>query len=191
MMMNQLNIARILENSSVNGPGARAVIWFQGCNRHCKGCINESMWSFEKKQLFTPENLYNKIIHMKGIEGITLTGGEPLLQAENLIPFLIKIKEANLSVICFTGYEISEISNKTHSTLLENVDVLITGPYIEELRDQYLSLRGSSNQELIFLSSRYDIEDFKEVQEVEIILDEREIIITGFPSKKLLEGLLD
>ena len=190
-MIKQLNIAKILEKSSVNGPGIRAVIWFQGCNRHCNGCINDSMWSFEEKQLFTPEKLYKEVISIKGIEGITLTGGEPLLQAKSLIPFLRKVRKANLSVICFTGYEIGELTNEYQIKLLDSIDVLISGPYIKDLQENYLSLRGSSNQKLIFLTYRYNKDDLTKDQEVEIILDENEIIITGFPSKELLKELFD
>jgi len=190
-VLNQLNIAKILEKSIANGPGIRAVIWLQGCNRYCKGCFNDSMWSFEEKNLVYPEELYEIIVHIEGIEGITLTGGEPLLQAKNLIPFLEKIRKTKLSVICFTGYEIDEIKNEEQIKLLNLIDLLISGPYIEELHDNNLALRGSSNQKLFFLTSRYALKDFNEEQEVEIIFNENEIIITGFPSKELIEELLD
>ena len=182
-----LNVTKIIEKSQSNGPGIRAVIWFQGCNRHCRGCYNQEMWSFDKKELISPLNLFRKIQSIEDIEGITLTGGEPLLQASTLIDFLKLIRSTRLSVICFTGYELNEICKPEQLEILKHIDILKTGNYNEELYEEDLPLRGSSNQKLVFLTDRYSFENIKQEQIFEIFISENKIQITGFPPKNFLK----
>ena len=185
-----LNVAEIIENSYANGPGLRSVIWFQGCNLHCNGCYNEDFWPFVQKNLFTPKELVSKIVQNKNIEGITLTGGEPLLQYPALLNFLILIKKHRLSVISFTGFNFNEVEKSRMKDILDYIDIIIAGPYIEELSTKKIPLVSSTNQELIFLTRIYSNKDLKDEKVVEIFIDDKEIQVTGFPTKRFLKEVL-
>ncbi len=185
-----LNVAEIIENSYANGPGLRSVIWFQGCNLHCKNCYNKDFWPFVQKNLFTPKELVSKIVQNKNIEGITLTGGEPLLQYPALLNFLILIKKHGLSVISFTGFNFNEVEKSRMKDILDYIDIIIAGPYIEELSTKKIPLVSSTNQELIFLTRIYSNKDLKDEKVVEIFIDDKEIQVTGFPTKRFLKEVL-
>ena len=187
---NLLNIAEIIDNSYANGPGLRSVIWFQGCNLHCKGCYNKDLWPFVQKNLFTPKDLVNKMIQNENIEGITLTGGEPLLQYPSLIKFLRLTKMKGLTVVCFTGFNFNEVRESKMKDILKYIDIIIAGPYIEELSTNKIPLVSSLNQELIFLTEEYSSKDLNAEEVVEFFIDDKEIQVTGFPTKKFLKEVL-
>ncbi len=85
-MAQALNIARWIERSAVNGPGERFVLWLQGCPLRCPGCWNPDTWDFRPRQMIDPQDLITLVSEVSGIEGVTLTGGEPFSQAAALIP---------------------------------------------------------------------------------------------------------
>ncbi len=189
-----INVGHVMEHSFVNGPGNRCVIWVQGCNRHCKGCKNVEFWSFDEKELYTPEALYERVVNINGIEGITVSGGEPLLQLETLKPFMRSVHVSGLSIVLFTGYPWHDIPRDDQLFIEQHVDILITEPYIESLRAGTPHLRGSSNQEIFFLSDRYSNEDIDKLGDVEISIGNNGCEITGFPTDTVLtlvKGLLD
>lgn len=186
-----LNIAHLEKKSIVNGPGERFVIWVQGCPLKCKGCINEDLWELKKNKLMNVNKIIKEIKSTKGIEGVTYTGGEPMLQAKGLFYLSKKLKELGLSIVCYTGYTMEELKEKKDKwidNLLKLVDILITGRYVESLRGNFL-WRGSKNQKILFLSNRYiQYKDFleKEEAEAEIILKKEEIVITGILNRNFL-----
>nr|MDO8117549.1 4Fe-4S single cluster domain-containing protein [Candidatus Sigynarchaeota archaeon] len=184
-----LNVARIIPASYVNGPGKRAVIWFQGCMKHCEGCFNPTLWSPEKRYLLTPQELYAKIKIEPGIEGVTLTGGEPMIQHKDLVPFLELVKKDGLSVICFTGLSMAEIKAEMMEAALQHVDVLIAGSYDRRSTAEKGAKICSPNKTFHFLSGRYTRADFENLPEVEIHISDDGIDITGFPTTDLLEVL--
>ncbi len=160
-----LNIYRIIKNTRSEGPGNRFCIWVQGCSRHCRGCFLKDTWSFKPNQLISPEELFRMISEEKNIEGVTILGGEPLEQAEELSELLECVSNLGLSVIVFTGFTYSEIKEDGdvyRNKILEYTDVLIDGEFIEEKKDFSKPLTGSSNQRHIFLTDRYKLEDFGE-----------------------------
>lgn len=120
-----LNIAKMQVVTDSAGPGRRFVIWLQGCLRNCAGCINTSFLPIKTVNIVHVVPLFTKIRELslagsfQKIEGITLTGGEPLLQAEALLPLLRQVKETGISVVCYTGYDYdlfkSEIQKKHES----------------------------------------------------------------------------
>ncbi len=185
-----LNVAEIIENSYANGPGLRSVIWLQGCNLHCNGCYNKDFWPFVQKNIFTPKKLISKIIQNENIEGITLSGGEPLLQYPALLNFLKLTKKKGLSVICFTGFNFNEVRESKMRKILKYIDILIAGPYIEDLSTYKIPLVSSSNQELIFLTKEYSSKDLNAEEVVEFFIDDKIIQVTGFPTKKFLKEVL-
>lgn len=159
-----INVYRILENTGAEGPGKRFCIWLQGCSRHCEGCFAKDTWSFEPNKLFFVEELAEKILKQSDIEGITVLGGEPFEQAEELSRLLKIIHSDRLSVLVFTGFKYEEIlsaDNEYFNDILLNTDVLIDGEFIQEKKNFLRPLAGSENQRFIFLTNRYTEKDFK------------------------------
>ena len=140
----------------VLGPGTRAVVWFHGCPRNCPGCIASGMNASSDFERYTPEELSCRVLEVDGIEGLTVSGGEPFAQnAELMGEFLSAVRKTGLSVMAYTGYlreEIEADENKRH--LLEFIDVLVDGPYVEG-EDHGELWRGSANQRIHFLTGRY------------------------------------
>ena len=145
-----LRVAVILNKSSVDGPGIRAVVFCQGCPGHCEGCHNPSTLPFEGGTEYTPENLAQDVIKRLTPlhRGITLSGGDPLAQADGVLEFLQAIKKhkPGLNVWCYTGYVYNEVKNLP---VLKEINVLVDGPFILAQRDLDFPYRGSRNQRLI------------------------------------------
>ena len=149
-----MRIAGFVEESIVDGPGFRIVIFFQGCTHHCYGCHNPETWDFEggKEVSF---DLIKKIIDDNPYaDGITLSGGDPLYQIDASTEIAEYAKSKGLDVILYTGFLFEEVlemtkANQRLKDLLNNVDTLIDGPFILEQRHLSLKFRGSSNQRII------------------------------------------
>jgi anaerobic ribonucleoside-triphosphate reductase activating protein len=132
-----LNIMGYVDESEVNGPGCRAVVWVQGCKRECPGCFNLASWSFEENQLISVDELAAKILSNPRNEGVTFSGGEPFWQASELANLAQKLKAAGLNVMSFSGFTLQELQAKDAPAgaeqLLEELDILIDGPFVESL----------------------------------------------------------
>lgn len=155
------NKLRIFEHRSpvkVLGPYARAVIWVQGCDFGCKGCIVPESWDRDAAEEVDILDLVAWTLNQPNIEGITLSGGEPMLQAEALSMLIDQLREVrNLGVMCYTGYRFENLKSQgdiAQKNLLTKIDLLIDGTYQESLQADLL-WRGSSNQRLLLLSDRY------------------------------------
>ena len=142
-------------NTTVLGPGHRFVIWVQGCQKRCYRCTAPELQPEGGTEVLCSD-LAKEILDTPLIDGITISGGEPLLQAEALIEVLdiILSQKPDFTVILFTGFKIEEITDEKSLRLLRHVDLLIDGEYINELNYDNIGLRGSKNQRLIFLSDR-------------------------------------
>jgi len=132
-----LNIMGYVDESAVNGPGCRSVVWVQGCSRECRGCFNQASWSFEINQLITVESLAAKILANPRNSGLTFSGGEPFWQAKALTELAKYVKEKGLNVMSFTGFTIEQLRSTEappHSQeLLAQLDILVDGAYVESL----------------------------------------------------------
>lgn len=150
-------IDRILYPVTTLGPGNRITVWVAGCDRHCPGCANPELWEATEQQNISEEQvagLISKIISDHNVEGITITGGEPFLQAPALADCLYRIKTQVPEILIFSGFLLEELQNNDdQAKLLKLTDVLIDGPYIRELNDGKLSLRGSSNQRIHYINA--------------------------------------
>lgn len=167
----KINLHAVLERSSVNGPGSRLVVFFQGCRRRCRGCFNPDTHAETLRLLSAPDEIFAAHLKTGTIEGITVSGGEPFLQPEGLLGLLKEARRAGLSTVVYTGFERSELmEDESKSRCLDYVDVLIDGPYVEDEREEGLLARGSTNQTFHFLTGRYGIKDFYMPGKVEILI---------------------
>ncbi len=160
-----MQIDRILYPITTLGPGNRLVIWTIGCSKHCVKCANPELWEENSAKDVGIDNLVNLIKQGCAnniIDGITITGGDPLEQIAELIILLQLLKNITNDIILYTGYTISEIekefSHLQWEKVKQQISVLIDGPYIDELNDNNCVLRGSRNQNIIFFDeSKKDI----------------------------------
>jgi anaerobic ribonucleoside-triphosphate reductase activating protein len=193
-----LNVHAMVYDSEVNGPGKRMVIWFRGCPFACKGCFNPETWNFQTANIYTVDSLFEKIKEYQG-DGVTFSGGEPMMQPYQFLELLKKIETLNFKkgVLCFTGFEVKEIENfPIIKECMEYIDVTVAGRYVEELR-QHKNIAGSSNQKFIFSNregrgkAKIELEEIQIDQEVEIheSSEDGTLQITGFPdiNRKLLK----
>ena len=144
---------RVLYPVTALGPGKRAVIWTSGCDRHCPGCADPELWDRHPEQAISVERLTEILVSLsaRGIDGITLTGGEPFDQAQELAALLDALPFA-ADVTAFSGYTLEQLQeDPVRMVLLERIDVLIDGPYIESQNDGIAPMRGSVNQRIHYL----------------------------------------
>lgn len=152
-------IAGIINNSVVDGPGLRTAIFFSGCRRHCKGCHNPEAQDFNYGKEYTEDDI-DKILTLArnvGDSGITLTGGHPL-EPENYefaYEVVKKAKEYNLDVWLYTGYVFEQIPIM-YMDLISLCDVVVDGPFVENLKSNDCLYRGSTNQRLINIKETFD-----------------------------------
>lgn len=175
--------------SRVNGPGKRFTLWTQGCSKGCVNCFNPETWNNKNNIVLSTSEIFEMIKDFE-LEGVTITGGDPFEQEEELLELLILISSLSLSkgVIVFTGFTYDEIrENKIREKCCDYIDVLIDGRYEENNRVTNC-FKGSSNQNIIYFSSKIKEEELIMDQEVEVSLSDGIISVTGFPSidKKFL-----
>lgn len=181
-----INIHAIIPHSRINGPGNRMVIFFQGCMRGCTGCFNPDTHSSADRNRCSPEDIFGKYpagAIVGAIEGITISGGEPFLQAAGLYRLLKTAREKyGLSTIVYTGFTYKELAADSEaSSCFRFMDVLVDGGYDESKKETTLLARGSTNQEFHFLSAKYTKEDFYMPGKSEIIISKEGLITeTGF-----------
>ena len=160
---NNLHIMAVTGPDINNGPGFRVTIWVSGCTHACPGCQNKHTWKYgqgHKLDDMVPYHLTckEKILNLIGdkhIDGVTISGGDPLDQSvqalEELAKFLSNIKKRypEKSIWLYTGYLIEDLNNYLHKEVIKNCDVIIDGHYVKEKRNITIPFRGSTNQRII------------------------------------------
>lgn len=196
----------MLPRSVVNGPGERAVVWFQGCDLRCRGCFNPASHPFIPDRDKPVEEVAEWILSCQKIEGVTFSGGEPFQQADDLrrLCEYIKLGRPDFSIGVFSGYTLEELVCGRWHWKASRADGWITGDpdLFEEIR-RFLdfgvfgrfrqtmacsdkALCGSRNQEVVFFTNRYSTADLMpQGFEVTISADGRGAVITGFPPPTL------
>lgn len=129
-------------NSVVDGPGIRTVLFMQGCDLHCKGCQNKSTWDIEKGKKVDIDELANELTKKVFNKKITISGGEPLMQKESLIELVTKLNDLGFDIALYTGHQKKDVP----SILLDKVKYLKTGNFIQELKTTVKPFVGSENQ---------------------------------------------
>ncbi len=159
-----MNYATIKKCDIANGEGVRVSLFVSGCTHHCKNCFNEVAWDFSYGEPFTAateEEIFAELEHGY-VNGLSLLGGEPF-EPQNqraLLPFVKRVREKfpKKNIWCYTGFVfdektglLKERAKNTECTaeLIRNLDVLVDGPFVDELKDISLVFRGSSNQRVI------------------------------------------
>ena len=144
-----IRVLDIIEDTMVDGPGFRTSIYCAGCRHKCPGCHNPQSWDFKGGRDMTTKELM-KIIVADPFANVTFTGGDPMYQCDGFAELARAIhNQTNKDIWCYTGFSFESLITRAQRELLELLDVLVDGPYIEKLRDPDLLFRGSSNQRII------------------------------------------
>ncbi|WP_214826362.1 anaerobic ribonucleoside-triphosphate reductase activating protein [Exiguobacterium algae] len=149
-----MRVLSIVDESVVDGPGVRTVVFTAGCPHRCPGCHNPTSWNPNGGVEKSIQELSHHIAHV-GWEGVTISGGEPFLQKEELAMLVQECKKQGKNVWVYTGYTLQQLENMedTHvQYVLDHADVLVDGRFEQSLKDLSLRFRGSSNQRVIFLN---------------------------------------
>lgn len=179
-----LNVHAVAVDNSIYGPGKRTVIWFRGCSIRCKNCINPELWKRDTKCDISINDLMCKIKNNE----VTLLGGEPLDQ-EDLEQFIDALKENNIGIILFTGYSTKDYDERK-KRITEKCDVVISEPFIQELKDDSLYLRGSLNQIIAVNSNRYENYNFSKSSSFEMDINNNHITSFG-RDKNIINEILE
>ena len=150
-----MNYAKIRKLDVTNGEGIGVSLFVQGCQFHCKNCFNKVTWDFDNGKQFTKDTL-NTIISLlndKHIKRFSILGGEPLAEKNmhDVLQTIIEIRKnvTDITIWVYTGYTFEEVKQlKYGKEILDNVDTIVDGRYVDELRDLTLKFRGSSNQNI-------------------------------------------
>ncbi len=154
-----MKVARIIFPVKVLGPGDRVAIWLAGCPHRCKGCSNPELWDSSAAQDIDLTDIIAAVKKIVGNSdfGVTITGGEPFEQCEELCLLTKKLLEMTDDILVYTGYSIEQLKEKNSSYILgilNNISVIIDGKYIEE-RNLGQPLIGSSNQRIHYLKPTF------------------------------------
>lgn len=163
-----MQVYRYIRSTQAEGPGTRFALWVQGCSHRCPGCFLKETWDFDKGENIPVSALIAEFEQvMNRIDGVTLLGGEPFDQAQEVAKFSSFVRSVGKTVITFTGYRFSELTERKDSSVgvvLKNTDILIDGRFVEELLDFSRPMVGSSNQTIHFLTDRIPKETFYSYQ---------------------------
>lgn len=169
----QIRLAAPLQiDSVVDGEGIRAVIWTQGCPHNCPLCHNPQTHDFKGGYLEDIDNLKKEIDSLEGQDGITFSGGDPLMQIDACLELAKHCQSRGLKVWCYTGFTFEELlkmceHNKKLVELLSNIDVLVDGKFVLEKKSFEVLFRGSTNQRVLDCKESIkehlpiDIEEYK------------------------------
>ena len=146
-----LDLSGIVEDSIVDGPGLRVTVFCQGCPHHCDGCHNPETWEYGCGTPMEEERILEIVRSNPMCRGVTFSGGEPFTQAEGYTKLAKLLKEARYEVASYSGYTYEQLLRGTvaQKELLENIDILIDGPFILAEKTLELPFRGSRNQRII------------------------------------------
>jgi anaerobic ribonucleoside-triphosphate reductase activating protein len=189
-----LNVALEVACTEAEGPGRRYAVWVQGCPLRCPGCCNPEFLAFTPRSQRHVDDVIADIdaARARGIEGISLLGGEPTRQAAGLAVVAEAARAMGLSVMVYSGFTLADLRaehDEAIDRLLAATDLLVDGPYVEALRTTERRYIGSTNQVLHALSDRYRTDDavFSAPNTVELRLvtgpsGERLLVVNGWPT---------
>lgn len=144
-------LSGIAGDSIVDGPGIRTTFFAQGCPHHCPGCHNPETWPFTGGTAMDTEDMVAIVKNNPLCRGVTFSGGEPFAQAEGFRELARALKGEGYEVASYTGYTFEQLVSGTpeQKALLEEIDVLIDGPFLLAEKSLEISFRGSRNQRIL------------------------------------------
>lgn len=165
----KIRIFGTVNDSIVDGPGMRYAIFCQGCMHACKGCHNPKSHAMDGGEVVDTQVILDEISENSLLDGVTFSGGEPMLQPEPLLEIAKKVKALGLNIVMYSGYLFEEIVKigPVHKELLSLCDMLVDGKFDQDKKSLALLYRGSSNQRLINVQA-----SLKQGQVVEYTIDE-------------------
>lgn len=144
--MDKLYVAKIVSSTSTDGVGLRNSLYLSGCHLKCKGCHNSAWWDIKSGEAMTLNKVFKKL--NKDDFNISILGGEPILQYPALLKLCKKIKaETNKTIWLWTGYELPYLEI-FYGDILKYIDMVVDGPFIQDLKSPNLKWRGSTNQNI-------------------------------------------
>ena len=154
--MQTVRIAGVVKESIVDGDGLRLTVFTQGCPHRCPGCHNPGTHDFDGGYDCDIDNILKEIDKNPLLKGVTFSGGEPLCRAGELLPLARGIRSRGKDIWCYSGYTFAELLEMASrdpdlSALLELIDVLVDGPFLQAEKDLTLRFRGSRNQQVLDL----------------------------------------
>jgi len=159
-----MQVERILYPVETLGPGKRMGIWTIGCSKRCSNCVSPELWEQRKDKNISVIQLFkfvSKVMREYKVDGITISGGDPLEQPEDLLEFLNIIYPLCQDILIYTGYTLEQLQDKWPKErvdfLRSHCAVLIDGPYIDELNDNTIPLRGSTNQTIQCFDKNFQV----------------------------------
>ncbi len=152
--MPDLRVSGIVEESVVDGPGVRFVVFTQGCEHHCPGCHNSHTHALDGGTMMPTDAILARFDEDPLLSGITFSGGEPFLQPEALADLAEAVHARGKDVMVYSGFTFEQLLEQEGQDpavrrLLEQADILVDGPYVESRRNLELEFRGSDNQRLL------------------------------------------
>lgn len=189
-----MQIERAILGIRTLGPGSRFVIWVNGCYRKCPGCVSERLQAFNP---FNEKDVmqYLSQFDLRGVSGVTISGGEPFEQYQDLYKAVKYFNEQNIEdILIYTGYTIDELKAKNNPEIdyiLNHIAVLIDGPYVQELDSGYGNLKGSKNQRVIILNPKvkplYD-RFYNEIRTMQEFRIGNIVLAVGIPNKDYISN---
>lgn len=148
----EIRIAGVVRESVVDGPGLRAVVFFQGCPHRCPGCHNPETWDFNGGTIKATDEIWDLLRYTPLLSGITLSGGEPFLQPAGALALAEKTRSVGGNIVIYTGYLWEELLARPEPEVQRLLDItflIVDGPFKQEEKEAGLVFRGSRNQRLI------------------------------------------
>lgn len=150
----KLRIAGIVDDSVVDGDGVRLTVFTQGCAHRCKGCHNPETQPMDGGHVIDTDDVLKQVSDNPLLTGVTFSGGEPFLQPEPLAEIAKAVHKRGLDVWSYSGYTLEELeAMPSAEILLDDIDVLVDGQFVEQERDLSLHFRGSRNQRVINMAA--------------------------------------
>lgn len=179
MALTAWQVHATLSRSAANGPGTRFVVWTQGCSLGCEGCFNPETHDAGGPSR-NVQDVAEEVLRTGGVDGVTVSGGEPLEQPAPLREFCALIRPSGLGIVVLSGFSRAEIeADPERLASVENADMVVAGRYNPRLHIG-TGLRGSSNKEYWAITSRYSADDFSAVPESEIVISaDGTVSVTG------------
>lgn len=196
-MEGSIRIGARVARSRTNGPGERYVVWTQGCARGCPGCSNQQFASTDGGVVARVSELFREVQATPGIDGLTVSGGEPFDQAAPVGRLAEFVRSMGLSVLCYSGFTFEELKaspDPAIARLLWATDILVDGPFVSALSEAAPAWCGSVNQRFLLLRDGEVVQDASSgpvAHPVEVEISGNSVNATGIGARNAVRNVAD